>query len=131
MPAIDSDLRRCWLFGPGADAVAHGAMLASVADLLIVDLEDFTPPDRRTQARGLLPALLSRAKGAGQLAAVRINDLGSDGPHDLAAAMQAGADIIAYPKAEKASQVFALDQAISHWEQTIGRTLGDALSPAR
>lgn len=124
MPAFDPDLRRCWLFGPGADAGAHEAMLASGADVLIVDLEDFTPQTLRTQARGLLPALLARAKDAGKLAAVRINDLGSDGPQDLAAAMQAGADIIAYPKAEQASQMVALDQAIGPWEQSTGRPPG-------
>lgn len=124
MPAIDPDLRLCWLFGPGADAVAHESMLASDADVLIVDLEDFTPEASRAQARGLLTALLARAKVAGKLAAVRINDLGADGPHDLAAAMQAGADIIAYPKAEQASQVFALDQAISHWEHATGAPMG-------
>jgi len=124
MPVIDPDLRRCWLFGPGADPASHEAMLASGADVLIIDLEDFTPPDRRAEARGLLPALLARVKIAGKLAAVRINDLSTDGTHDLAAAMQAGADVIAYPKAEQASQMFALDQAISHWEQVIGRPMG-------
>ena len=43
MAILDPDLRRTWLFGPGADAIAHDAMLASGADALIVDLEDFTP----------------------------------------------------------------------------------------
>ncbi|HMN91617.1 MAG TPA: CoA ester lyase [Hydrogenophaga sp.] len=124
MPAIDPDLRRCWLFGPGADAGAHEAMLASGADVLIFDLEDFTPEHLRAQARELMPALLARTKSAGKLAAVRINDLGSDGPQDLAAAMQAGADIIAYPKAEQASQMAALDQAIGHREQATGRPMG-------
>ncbi len=46
MPLPDPDLRRTWLFGPGADASVHDAMLASGADALIVDLEDFTPPAR-------------------------------------------------------------------------------------
>ena len=47
MPGLDPDLRRTWLFGPGADRTAHDAMLASGADALIVDLEDFTPPPLR------------------------------------------------------------------------------------
>ncbi len=38
MPRLDPDLRRTWLFGPGAHAAAHEAMLASGADALIVDL---------------------------------------------------------------------------------------------
>ena len=48
----DPDLRRTWLFGPGADAAVHDAMLASGADALIVDLEDFTPAPRRAAAPG-------------------------------------------------------------------------------
>jgi len=44
MPKLDPDIRRTWLFGPGADDAMHRAMLASGADALIVDLEDFTPP---------------------------------------------------------------------------------------
>src|SRR5690349_19143331 len=44
-------LRRTWLFGPGADAAAHGAMTESGADVCIQDLEDFTPPARRAEAR--------------------------------------------------------------------------------
>jgi len=39
VPPPDPDLRRTWLFGPGADAAMHAAMLASGADVLIFDLE--------------------------------------------------------------------------------------------
>ena len=54
MPIVDPDLRRTWLFGPGADAHAHEAMRRSGADALIVDLEDFTPPRAATKrAAGL------------------------------------------------------------------------------
>jgi citrate lyase subunit beta/citryl-CoA lyase len=60
MSIPDPDLRRTWLFGPGADAQAHEAMEASGADALIVDLEDFTPPPRRDEARRALGALLAR-----------------------------------------------------------------------
>ena len=38
MPTPDPDLRRTWLFGPGADPDAHDAMTHSGADALIVDL---------------------------------------------------------------------------------------------
>ena len=54
MPKLDPDIRRTWLFGPGADDAVHRAMLASGADALIVDLEDFTPPNRRDEARSAL-----------------------------------------------------------------------------
>ena len=54
MPKLDPDIRLTWLFGPGADDAMHRAMLASGADALIVDLEDFTPPNRRDEARSAL-----------------------------------------------------------------------------
>jgi citrate lyase subunit beta/citryl-CoA lyase len=120
MSRTDPDLRRTWLFGPGADAAAHEAMLASGADALIFDLEDFTPPPRRDEARGLLAALLPRCRELGALAAVRINALDADGPADLAAAMAARPDVVAYPMASSAAQMRALDAAITEWETKLG-----------
>jgi citrate lyase subunit beta/citryl-CoA lyase len=121
---IDPDLRRSWLFGPGADTAAHAAMLDSPADALIVDLEDFTPPARRSEARALLPALLASWRAAGRVAAVRINALEADGGSDLAAAMPARPDVIAYPMAATASQMRALDAALSRWEATLSLPAG-------
>jgi citrate lyase subunit beta/citryl-CoA lyase len=109
-------LRRTWLFGPGADADTHRAMTACGADVLIQDLEDFTPPDRRPQARHLAPALYRDWKAAGAVACARINALEADGPADLEAVMAAGASIIAYPKAVSADQMRALDAAITRLE---------------
>ena len=86
-----ADLRRTWLFGPGADAQAHEAMQRSGADVLIVDPEDFTPAARRDEARHALASLLQRWRDAGRVTAVRINALDADGPIDLAAAMPARA----------------------------------------
>src|SRR4030088_2878947 len=51
-------LRRTWLFVPGADPRAHAAAARSGADVIILDLEDFTPPALRAQARELSPAAL-------------------------------------------------------------------------
>ena len=51
---LDPDLRRTWIFGLGADSRVHDSMLECGADVLIVDLEDFTPPPRRGEARELL-----------------------------------------------------------------------------
>jgi len=113
---LDPDLRRTWLFGPGADSAAHQAMLASGADALIVDLEDFTPPNRRDQARSVLIPYVQGCRGRGCIAAVRINQLEDCGSLDLAAAMTARPDVIVYPMAEHATQMHALDAAISDWE---------------
>jgi citrate lyase subunit beta/citryl-CoA lyase len=114
------ELRRTWLFGPGADHAAHEAMRASGADALIVDLEDFTPPPRRDEARRALAPLLANWRDAGQITVVRINSLEADGPIDLAAAMPARPDVIAYPMAATAAQIHALHAALTHWEGALG-----------
>jgi citrate lyase subunit beta/citryl-CoA lyase len=124
MPSCDADLRRTWLFGPGADATVHESMLHSGADVLIVDLEDFTPPARRVDARLGLAALMQRCRAAGAVAAVRINALDGEGPSDLAAAMPARPDVIAYPMATSAAQMLALHRAIDAWEAQLGIEAG-------
>jgi citrate lyase subunit beta / citryl-CoA lyase len=117
---LDPDLRRTWLFGPGADTRFQEAMAHSGADALIVDLEDFTPESRRDEARRGLVGLLSRWRQTVPIVVVRINALDADGPVDLAAAMPARPDVIAYPKATSAHDMHALDMALSHWERTLG-----------
>jgi len=79
MALPDPDIRRTWLFGPGADRAAHAKMLESDADALIVDLEDFTPPARRGEARGLLDGFVKECRRRQRLAAIRINALETDG----------------------------------------------------
>ena len=118
------ELRRSWLFGPGADARTHEQMRACGADLLIVDLEDFTPPARREEARRLLPALLASWRAAAKVTAVRINQLDGEGPLDLAAAMAGAPDVIAIPMAVSAQQMALLDAAIGEWEHRLGIAVG-------
>jgi len=120
MPCLDPELRRTWLFGPGADAATHEAMLASPADALIADLEDFTPPQRRPQARAGIAALLERWRESGKLAVVRVNALEGEGLEDLAAAMPGRPHVVAYPMAAHADQMRALDEAITGWEHRLG-----------
>jgi citrate lyase subunit beta/citryl-CoA lyase len=124
MPLPTPDLRRTWLFGPGADAKALDAMQESGADALIVDLEDFTPPPRRAEARERLASVIRRWREAGRVAAVRINALDADGPVDLAAAMPTRPDVIAYPMATSAAQMHALHAALAHWEGVLGVASG-------
>ena len=79
--------RRTWLFVPGADEKAQAAAARSGADVLIQELEDFTPPALRPQARALAAGLYQRWRAAGALAAVRINPLETCGREDLAAVL--------------------------------------------
>ncbi len=123
-PIAEPDLRRTWLFGPAAEAARHLVMAQCGADALIADLEDSTPPERRDEARHLLPATVRRWRDAGRIVAVRINSLETDGAADLAAVMPARPDVIAYPMASSAAQMQALDRAIERWEETIGAPIG-------
>jgi citrate lyase subunit beta/citryl-CoA lyase len=94
-------------------------MLASGADAQIVDLEDFTPPDRRDEARRALPSYVRGCRERGCLATIRINQLEVCGEVDLAAAMATRPDAIVYPMAERAEQMRALDAAIGDWESKL------------
>ena len=124
MATLEPDLRRTWLFGPGADSLAHEAMLGSGADALIVDLEDFTPSQRRAEAREMLASFVQACRERGRLAVVRINALESEGAIDLAAAMRTRPDVIAYPMTERPFQMQSLDAAITQWECSLGSSSG-------
>ncbi|MBM3599820.1 MAG: CoA ester lyase [Alphaproteobacteria bacterium] len=121
---IAADTLRTWLFVAGADAAAHAAALASGADVVVPDLEDFTPPERREQARLMIPALLEQCRQTGARAAVRINPLAGDGSADLAAVMTGRPDLVLLPKTIDPHQVAALDRAIGAEEARLGWTLG-------
>jgi len=116
--------RRTWLFGAGADRANHAAMSASGADVLIHDLEDFTPPERRIEARSLAAELYAAWHAAGAEVVVRINSLDTEGLTDLDAAMPAQPDCIAYPKAASAHEIRALHAEIGKREASCGYTPG-------
>ena len=105
--------RRTWLFVPGADEKAHAAAARSGADVLIQELEDFTPHALRPQARELAAGLYQRWRAAGALAAVRINPLETCGREDLAAVLGAKPDIVLMSKVARPEQVQAL-AALAH-----------------
>ena len=113
-------LLRTWLFGPGADRAVHEAMSTSRADVLIQDLEDFTPPQRRDEARALAAGLFARWRAVGARVCVRINSLHEDGPLDLSCVVPAKPDFVAYPKAATARDVRDLDRAITSAEEQAG-----------
>ena len=103
--------RRTWLFVPGADPKAHEAAARSGADVIIQELEDFTPPELRPNARALAATLYDRWRKAGAIAAVRVNPLETCGREDLAAVMAGRPDIVLMPKIVSPEQVRALEQA--------------------
>jgi citrate lyase subunit beta/citryl-CoA lyase len=103
--------RRTWLFVAGADAKAHERAARSGADVIIQELEDFTPAELRPKARALAASLYDRWRKAGALAAVRVNPLETCGREDLAAVMSGRPDIVLMSKVVAAEQVNALEQA--------------------
>ena len=123
-------LCRSWLFLEGAnEAVLRGAA-ESGADVLIQELEDFTPPLLRPAARALAADLYAAWREAGAVVAVRVNPLDRDGMEDLAAVMRGRPDIVALPKVAEPSQVSRLDEAVARFEREYGIAEGStALLP--
>src|SRR5688572_14020195 len=103
--------RRSWLFVPGADPAAHAAAARSGADVIILELEDFTPPELRPKARALARDVLDRWRAAGAVAAVRINPLETCGNEDLVGVLAGRPDLILMSKVVSPEQVVALEKA--------------------
>jgi len=114
------ELRRSYLFLPGADETALLAAPASGADVLIQELEDFTPPDRLPEARALAEPVMRRWREAGAVAAIRVNPLERGGRDDLEAAMRARPDVILLPKVGAPDQIAELDGAVARLERELG-----------
>jgi len=103
--------RRTWLFVPGADPAAHQAAAKSGADVIILELEDFTPPELRPRARELSRDVFDRWRAAGAAAAVRINPLESGGLEDLLGVLAGRPDLILMSKVVAPEQVVFLERA--------------------
>ncbi|MBT9291891.1 HpcH/HpaI aldolase/citrate lyase family protein [Prosthecodimorpha staleyi] len=114
------DLRRSLIFVAGADAVAQDQALGARPDVLIQDLEDFTPRPLKETGRSRAAALFAACRQAGAMAAVRIDRLADGGLLDLDAVVPARPDLILLPKAESAAEIAALDAAIGTREALHG-----------
>ena len=101
--------RRTWLFVPGADPAAHEAAARSGADVIVLELEDFTPPELRPTARALSKKVFDRWRKAGAVTAVRINPLETCGKEDLLGVLAGRPDIFMMSKVDSPEQVKALD----------------------
>ena len=113
-------LCRSWLFLEGANEAVLRAAPSSGADVLIQELEDFTPPHLRAAARELAPELYPAWRETGVIVAVRVNPLDGDGMDDLAAVMRGRPDIVALPKVAEPSQIVHLDEAVTRFERDYG-----------
>ena len=104
-------MQRTWLLVPGADPAAHEAAARSGADVIVLELEDFTPPELRPRARELSREVFDRWRQAGATAAVRINPLETCGNEDLLGVLAGRPDVILMSKVDKPEQVRALEKA--------------------
>src|SRR5687767_10014997 len=102
-------LRRSWLFVAGADEAAHRAAGRSGADAVILELEDFTPPQLRPKARAHATEVLDEWRTKGAAAGVRINPLTSGGRKDLVGVLAGRPDFIMMSKVDSPEQVKALE----------------------
>jgi len=102
-------VRRSWLFVPGADEAAHAAAARSGADVIILELEDFTPPELRPKARQLSGQAFDRWRKAGAVASVRINPFETCGAEDLAGI--AKPDVLMMSKVDSPEHVHRLEAA--------------------
>ena len=118
-------LRRSWLFVGGDDAAAHTAACDLGADVVIQELEDSTPPEKRPQARSLAANAYAAWKNAGILAAVRVNPLETDGLADLAGVIPAQPDIVLMSKVSEPKQVIRLAQEVERLEREHGLPVGN------
>lgn len=121
---IPVEARRSWYFVEGANDEVLESAVASGADVLIQELEDFTPPERRPHARSVSAGIVAAWKASGVVAAVRVNPLDGDGRDDLNAVMRGAPDAIMLPKASDAQQIQALDEAVTDLERRFGLAAG-------
>jgi citrate lyase subunit beta / citryl-CoA lyase len=115
-----AQLCRSWLFLEGANETVLRAAPASGADVLIQELEDFTPPHLRSAARVLAGELYPAWREAGVIVAVRVNPLDGDGMDDLAAVMRGRPDIVALPKVAEPADVARLGEVMARFERDYG-----------
>ncbi len=119
------DLRRTVLFVAGADAAAQAEALAARPDVLVQDLEDFTPAPLKAAARARSAGLCAEARARAIVPAVRVNALDEGGLEDLAAVVApAGPALVLLPKAERAAQVAALGAELERLERARGLAPG-------
>lgn len=122
---MEIDLRTCrsWLFIGGADAEKSIGMTFG-ADVMILEFEDFTPPDQRPRARRRAHDILAGWRKAGAVAAVRVNPLSGDGIADLEAVMGAAPAIVMLPKVAGPEDIRRLASEIGRLEKAHAIPLG-------
>lgn len=106
---------RSYLFVPGSDQANVADAIESVADVVIVDLEDTVSPAEKAQARRRTLSTLAEAGDADSRLAVRVNGLDTDrGIEDLRAIATAETppDVVMVPDVRDAGEVRIVDDVL-------------------
>jgi citrate lyase subunit beta/citryl-CoA lyase len=105
------ELRRSALFVPVGVERFYRKAAASGADLVVLDLEDSVPDDRKAQARAQLG--LARQAVRGRRCAVRVNSHVSLVADDIAACAACGADELILPKVGSVADIVAARRLVA------------------
>lgn len=95
------------------------------ADVVILDVEDSIPPDRKEEARAALPGSIVTVAKAGTVEVmVRINRPWRLAIADLEAAVIPGLDALCLPKVDSADHIRAIDEVVGELEAERGLPVG-------
>lgn len=121
---MSNQLIRSFLFVPADNEKLLLSAISKPCDVVILDLEDGTHPQRKALAREKLHESIALVKGANKLTAVRINGDLNTAVTDLRAAVQEGLDIVVLPKVEYARDIQLFSQLIGDLERAANMQAG-------
>lgn len=109
-------LRRSWLFVSGSDSTEQERALQSGADVVVADLEEFTAPKDRHEARVTIANFMQVCRERLVVGAVRVNKLAEDGLDDLIGVMRGAPAAVFLPHVESPEHIRELNQQIGKLE---------------
>lgn len=122
-----ASLRRSLLFVPGGERRKIEKSATSVADTILLDLEDAVAVDQKEEARRIVSDCLGMDDFAGREVAVRLNPPTSPFfQEDVAAVVEAGAGVLMLPKCESPEGLRAALEAIAAAGSATSKATGSA-----
>lgn len=121
---MSKKLLRSFLFVPADNEKLLNSAISKPCDVVILDLEDGTHPQRKAFAREKLQESIASVKAAKKMTAVRINGDLNTAVTDLRLAVQDGLDIVVLPKVEYPRDIQLFSQLIGDLERLAGMEVG-------
>ncbi|GEN23685.1 citrate lyase subunit beta [Halomonas cupida] len=117
---------RSWLFIGGHDLERIESALEQGPDVLVVDLEEFTPAESRQAVCAGFAEIVARCERHHCVAAVRINRLSEGGAEELVALSRIPA-VVFLPQVDSAQCIAELDPLLTERELRSGLTSGSTV----